>query len=501
MDKKGFSHILQRFLEWLSSTPKVGALHLQGTTFSYLRLDGATEAFSVKVEPGALQGGRVVDRGKVLAALVELRAQVSGGTGEKKEARVVVVMPSEPVYTQSIGIPNVGRERLPESASLNLQMVSPMGRDGAYMHYELLEEVDDHYELLGAFVEKGIVDDIRAVLEEAGFSPIIFEFSSLALARLMERTLGVRVPVTLGFYLSSDGLEFFIVKKGKLHFSYFHSWTSIQGAAREISRELFDEVVTQEVQKVVNFSLGKFKERPREVVLMAQGLEEEVKALLASRFELPVISLEVGGGFTPPWYVVLGAALRGKSDLGRDEELNLAPLSSRELFFEEQTLGFVKLWRNMAVGVLGLFVLFFMGSAYFLHRTESNVTVQLSEFTARFNQSELAELTKKAEEFNALVHSALAVTESRVPWHTTLRTLEGVMKEYGVTLDRIEISGEGSGATLIARAPSNNRLLAFKNALAVTEGFTNVNLVVAQIATLEDNTVGFTVNFTPTFEE
>lgn len=493
------SHIFHRFLEWLSSTPKVGALHIGGTGLWYLRLDGTTEAFSVKVEPGALQGARMVDRGKVLAALVELRAQIEGGAGKKNGERVVVVMPSEPVYTQGLSIPNVGRERLEESASLNLQMVSPMGRNGAYMHYELLEEVDDHYELLGAFVDRQVVDELRAVLEEAGFSPIIFEFPSLALARLMERVLGVREFATLGFYLSSDGMEFFIVKKGKLHFSYFHSWASIQGGAREISRELFDEVMTREVQKVVNFSLGKFKERPREVVLMAQGLEEEVKALLASRFELPVTSLEVGGGFTPPWYVALGAALRGQSDLGSDTDINLAPLSSRELFFEEQTFGFVKLWRNVAVGVLALFLLFFAGSAYFLHRTEANVGVRLTEFTARFNQSELTELARQAGEFNALVRAATAVSGSRVPWYTMLRMLERVMAAHGVTLDRIEVSGRGGGATLIARAPSNDRLLTFKNALAATEGFTNVNLIVAQIAALEDNTVGFTVTFTPTF--
>ncbi|MDP3974878.1 MAG: PilN domain-containing protein, partial [Candidatus Jorgensenbacteria bacterium] len=494
-----FSLMLHWFLEWLSSTPKVGALHLQGTTFAYLRLDGATEAFSVKVEPGSVQGGKIVDRARVLAALVELRTHVGGGAGKKEEARVVVVMPSEPVYTQGVSIPNVGKERLEESASLNLQMVSPVGQGGAYMHYELLEEIEDHYELLAAFIEKRVVDEFRAVLEEAGFSPIIFEFSSLSLARLMERTLGPRDYATLGFYLSSDGLEFFIVKKGKLHFSYFHSWTSIQGNAREISRELFDEVVTREVQKVVNFSLGKFKERPREVVLVAQGLEEEMKTLLTSRFELPVVTLEVGGGFTPPWYVVLGAALRGKSDLGRDTSINLASLSSGERLFQEQTLGFVKLWRNMVGGVLILFLLFFGGSAYFLSRTARNVALQLAEFTARFNASELSELTTRADEFNALVASISAVADARVPWHTMLRTLEKVMRGEQVTLDRIEVSGKGGGVTLIARAPSNDRLLTFKNTLAGTPGFTNVNLVVAQITTLEDNSVGFTVTFTPVF--
>lgn len=126
---------------------------------------------------------------------------------------------------------------------------------------------------------------------------------------------------------------------------------------------------------------------------------------------------------------------------------------------------------------------------------------QLSEFTARFNESELTKLTRQAEEFNALVHSATAVAESRAPWHLMLRTLEEVMKDHDVVLDRIEIGGIGKGATLVARALSNDKLLSFKNTLAETPGFTGVNLIVAQIATLEDNTVGFTVTFTPVFEK
>lgn len=496
-----FTPLLHRFLEWLSSAPKVGALHLQGALFSYLRLDGATEAFSVKVPPDVLRGGKVADRGRVLAALVELRAQIAGGGRAREAARVVVVIPSELVYTQSVNIPNVGEARLEESALLNLQMVSPMGRDEAYMHYELLGAVDDHYELLGAFVEKNVIDDFRALLEEAGFSPVIFEFPSLALTRLVGRTWGSRERVALGLHLSSEGMEFFIVKNGKLHFSYFYSWESIQGGAREISRELFEEVVTRETQKVVNFSLGKFKERPRDAVVIAQGLEEELRNILAAQFELSVIPLEVGGGFTPPWYVALGAALRGKEDIARDEGINLSPLSSRDRLFQEQTLGFVKLWRNVVIGVLGLFLVFFAGSAYFLGRLERNTTANLTEFNARFNAGELATLAARTEEFNGLVRAAAGARAMRAPWEHTLRALERLMREHEITFDRLEISGKGGGAALAARAPSNERLLAFKNALAAAKDFSGVNLPVARIAVLEDNSVGFSVTFTPVFEE
>lgn len=491
---------LKRFLAWLSSTPKVGALHIQGTVVTYLRLGGAAEAFSVKMEPGALQDGKIIDRAKMLVALKELAAQ-AGSDPKKESLRVVVVMPSEPVYTQGVNIPNVGKDRLEESASLNLQMVSPMNRGEATISYEVVEEAEDHYELLGVFVERRVVEELRSVLEEAGFQPIIFEFSSLALTRLIERVKGVYEHATLGFYLSSDGLEFFIVKRGKLHFSYFRSWASIQGVAREISRELFDEVVTREVQKVVNFSLGKFKERPREVVLIAQGFAEEVNALLSSRFEIPVTALEVGGGFTSPWFAVLGAALRAKGDPSMDVGINLATTSSHERLFEEQAFGFIKLWRSILAGVLVLFLAIFGASAYFLMRTQRNVAVQIDAFTARSNTDEFAELSARAREFNALVRATVDAVATRVPWQAMLRTLERVMGEHGVALDRIEARGQGNGITLTARAPSNDRLISFKNALVGAEGFTDVNLSVAQIATLEDGSVGFTVTFTYIFPE
>lgn len=497
--KEKITKIMRRFLEWLSSTPKVGALHIQGTSLMYVRLDGTTEARSAKIPPGTIQGGRIADAAQFKAALAELRASIVGG--EKEKLRVIAVIPAEPVYTQAISIPNVGKERLEESAMLNLQMTSPMGRDEAYMHYEVVGEAEDHYELLGAFVERTVVDNFRAVLEETGFSPIVFEFPSLSLTRLVARAVGASEDTMLGFYLSSDGLDFFIMKRGKLHFGYFRSWQSIQGNEREISRALFEEVTTREIQKVVNFSLGKFKERPKRVVLVAQGLEEEITKLLAERFGLPVVPLEIGGGFSAPWYAVLGAALRGKDDLATDQAVNLAPLSSRELFFQEQTIGFVKLWRSVIAGVLAIFLFFFASAALFLKGAERDVTTQLQEFTARFNESELADLTSQAERFNALVRAATDVINARVPWHELLKALGSVMDAHQVTLDRIDLSNGGTDVRLAARAPSNERLLSFKNALAADPKFSNVDLIVSSIVTLEDNSVGFTVTFTPVWNE
>ena len=103
--------------------------------------------------------------------------------------RVVVVLPAATVYTQSFDIPNVGEDKLIESADLNLQMISPMPKETAYMSFERLQETPDRYELLGAFAERALVDRYWDILSQAKFPPIVFEFPGLALTRLF-RSIG-----------------------------------------------------------------------------------------------------------------------------------------------------------------------------------------------------------------------------------------------------------------------------------------------------------------------
>jgi len=131
----------------------------------------------------------------------------------------------------------------------------------------------------------------------------------------------------LVFFLSSDGVNLFLQRNESLYFDYFRSWHSMQGESMEIPRIVFDGVVAQEIQKVINFTLSKFQETPEQVVLIAPGYERELQSFISERFALPVVPLELKErNVQPAWYVAFGAALRGQVDRTKDTAISLAPL-------------------------------------------------------------------------------------------------------------------------------------------------------------------------------
>ncbi|MFH1162152.1 MAG: hypothetical protein V1696_02660 [Candidatus Jorgensenbacteria bacterium] len=491
---------LWRLFEWLSSKPKVGGLEISSLGVAFVHFNGGLNTYSLRLPPGTVREGKVEDPEKLLEVLTELhKAADVGGRGGL--IRTVTVLPAAAVYTQNFEIPNVGEEKLGESANLNLQMISPLPKEAAYMSFERLSETPDRYELLGAFAERSLVDQYQDILARSMFSPIALEFPGLSLARLFRSVGGIQPRASLLFHVSSDGLNLLIIRSGRLYFNYFRSWKSIQGDAREISRERFEEVVAQEVQKVVNFTLGSFKETPVQLILIAPGLESDLQTFLESHFSIPVAPLEVPGwAVGPQWFVALGAAFRGAMERGKDRELSVSSAGASELFYEEQLTDFVRLWRAVVAGVMGVLLIFFGGAAYFLSGQARTALEQLEQFRTKSDTSEFKELQTKAEEFNALVKSVAGVRASVRPWSAFFAKLTKLADDNKAKIDKVEVSaGPDRPITLVARAPSYDAVIAFKNALGSDPGLQNVNLLVPQISVLEDGSVGFTVTFVAKF--
>lgn len=490
---------IAKIFEWLSSKPKIGGLEISNAGVAYVHFDGEFVTHSLRFPPGTVNEGKVEDMAKFVQAFRELHEAASEGN-PKKIIRVVVALPAAVVYVQSFQIPNVGEEKLMESANLNLQMISPIANESAYMGYQVLQETPDRYELLGAFVERSLIDQFRDALLQTGFSPIAFEFPGLTLTRLLKVVGGTKAKASLLFHVSSDGLGIAIVRGGELFFNYFRSWQSVQGEAREISQSHFEEVVTQEMQKVINFTLGRFKESPEQIVLVAPGLEQELREFLEVHFHIPVTPLEVPQWpVSPPWFVAMGAAIRGTVARGEDREISVASASSSELFYEEQLLDFVRLWRALGAGVLGILLLFFGGAAYFLAGQASETQAQLAQFREQKNQQELVSLEKKAEEFNELVKAVGVAKSDAFPWSSFFKKLTVLTDQYHVSVSALNIPSGSQTVALTARVPSYEGVIDFKNAVSKDPYFSNVDLPVSRIATMEDNRVEFSITFTVKF--
>ncbi|MFA6407383.1 MAG: hypothetical protein WCV80_01615 [Candidatus Paceibacterota bacterium] len=495
MTKKDIIQKLQFLLKQLSSEPLVGGLQISDYALQYVALKGGVQTASVKMPPGVVREGRLVDGVQFFAYLKQLHQIVLPGK-EKEPIPVTVTLPPNVVYTQSFTVPNVGSERLAESAALNIQMISPMSPDTAYISWQVIRETPDQYELLGAFAEKKYVDEFQKFLEESYFSSVAFEFPSLSLSRLIALAGSADDSPSLLLQISSDGLNLSILKSRGLYFDYFRSWRSVQGESRQITRERFEEVIAEEIQKVINFTLSKFKESPKKLFMIAPGFETEVQNFVQLKFGISVAVLQITTwNISSQWYAAVGAALRESESRKRDILINVGSGRSGQYFYEEQGLKFLHLWRTIIIGVLGIFLLLFSGSAYVLASELKSTQRNLSIFSARIPAGELQRLEENVRVFNALVKTARSVKDTSEPWTTFFSRIKTIAAANKAVIDSIGATSLKKLITLNAHVADNNAIITFKNAIAAEKDFKDVDLLVSQITTREDGSAGFQLTF------
>lgn len=490
--KKTFS-----MLERLSSKPAIGGLQVTNGAISYVRIEKSVpQTFSLRLPPGVVEGGKIVAEDQFTELLKKLHAMIVPGK-EGGVVQVTVSLPAESVFTQGFEVPNVNREKLDETAGLNLQMISPLPAKDAYMSWGVITESPERFELLGAFTEKQALDALARALRAAGFYAVAFEFPSLSLTRLLAGSAALPSSSTLLLHVSSDGVNISIIRGKKLSFDYFRSWKSIQGESRQISRELFDRVIAEESQKVAYFALSRFQETVGRAFFVAPGFENEVKEALETRLSLPASPFpSPSGAPAPVWYVAWGAALREADPVKSGHLINLNYESSADVFFEEHAVSFVVLWRNILAIVLLFFLLVYGIASSFLAGQLRMVQGRLAASKSEVNGQEFTSLSNDAASFNAMVAALKAEPRDVGVWYSFLTTLSSVASANGVGLDRIDVSSFSSPVQVIAHTSDNTKVVAFKSALEGTNGFSNVDLPLLGIQQTASGTVSFSISFT-----
>lgn len=481
-------------LERLSSKPKVGGVVLTNAGIQYTFFEKAKpKTFFFRFPPGVMGQGRVKNKDQFIAVLRKLHEAIEPEK-ETKIIQIVASLPSELIYTQSFSVPNVGEEHLAESADLNLRMVSPMPSEKTYSGWQVIKKNPDRYELFGAFVDRGVVDEFRDIFSKAHFHVVVFEFPGLALAHLLQRNLTPLKKSTLLLYVSSDGLDISILRNNKLSFNYFRSWKSIQGEDNQISRSVFDTVVVSEIQKVLNFSSSKFKEVFDRAFIVAPGFDEEIKKLVAENFSFPANPLLFSPqSLSPAWYVAWGTFLRGEVNLGKDERINLNSETSAEIFFQEHLKGFVKLWRNVLILVSIFFLVVFGVASFFLKNHHIDLQDKIAASKAEVDAEELSFLYDQAGKFNALVDGIKSETDTSFIWSTFFDNFFVLADKSEITIKSIDV--DGGGVRISAEAPDNTAALSFKNILVADEDLLDVDLPLFSITETAEKRVQFSVSF------
>lgn len=450
----------------------------------------------VLLEPGIIDGGIVKDKARLVAQLKALKAQFSPGKGEK--IPVIVTLPSSAVYAQVFSLPALGRENRAEAVQLNLQTISPADFKTVYAGWEEMEEKGGRADFLGAFAGREVIDAYADALMAAGFSPTAIEFSALSLARaIKEFGAGIefaKPQVTVR--ISSEGIDFIILKNGGMYFNYFASWKQVKsdGAAREISFNDFKDVIVKELRRIGTFYTSQWGGSIKDCILVTQAFEEEISKLIEDQFHYKVTKLVLRGFEDVPlsWAAVIGSAYRGTIDRSKDAFISLMAVGTEKEYLYSQVMAFVKLWRNALVAVLVSFVLIFIAADSSFAHTLASMAEQVQGAVSLPNGAEVDKLQKDAALFNALTDKAVYASQRSKAWSPFLANLNRLLG--AIKAERITLDVQQGTVFLVGRASSEASVIDFKNSLSGA-GIRNVNLPLSKITDNVDGTASFSMTF------
>ena len=263
----------QKILSFLKIRATAAGLEISDQVLRLVYFDKkAWRMEALRLAPGVMEKGKILDAPAFAAALHELKSKVPSAQGKRK-MNVVVSLSSVNMYSQVFTLPIMEGDELEKAIDLNVQMASPVDIAHAYFDWQLLgrDEVSLRSEIAAAFVDKAIVDDVTRALYASGFVAVGVESRALALARVL-RKMGVGVDVGKSYLLldiDNAGIDFLVVRNGKLYFEYATPWGDLADDKGEISVKKFTEALASNLRQVMNFYTQHWPEPLAGIVLSA----------------------------------------------------------------------------------------------------------------------------------------------------------------------------------------------------------------------------------------
>ncbi len=464
---------------------------------------------SLSLPSGIIEKGKVKDKSKFSAILADLREK----SGYKKKERVfaIISIPDSNVYTQVFNLPAMMNNQLNEAAKLNLQIISPIDFKNAYSDWQKVGDVKDdggQIEVLGAFVQKQIIEDYSECLEKANFTIAAFEFPSLGVARIISSFLketGRDNKTVLVLRINGSGLAFTVVRNGNLYFHHFEEWP-----AEQISLDNFRTAIIRETQKVLNFYASHWEERPDNVFVIGPSSPFEDLTLNAIKegfaidgekiqnpkkvFDFPASAVAKIALLSADWVAVLGACVRGTVPRSKDTIISLASTGTEQEFFEQQVINFIKLWRNIILSVFAVIFISFVSLNLYLNKGVYNFKIRVANLTRLPESKEMSDLQAKATKFNLNIGLAIDAKNQTIDWASFLKKINGFFGN-DIVIDHVAVQSADLPIMISARAKNEKAILEFKSLLSKQPEFSNIDLPISGIFQTFGDMLSFSVNF------
>ncbi len=483
-------------IQFINPRAPIGGLDISDAFLRFFLPGQPPRTISVRLEPGVLVDGFPKNEDAFIEALKKLRAQISSDTIPES---VVATVRSASIYTQYFSLPPLPKDKIPEAVDLNLSAISPVSEVESYRDAEFIGRgATNESEYLGAFAPRVGVDALVRCLRSGGFSAVALEFSGLSLARAIRKhsSIDINRPLIL-IRLSSNGLDFLIIKNGNLYFQYLSSWESLlsSDAGREIEMDSFLAFLAREAQRILNFYSAKWGGGIKNVVVASGAFPGEGRKILE---ELDLVVEDAAlvdyRDLNSEWFLALGAASRGETARASDVFISLTPVGTEEEYSRNKNLRFIKFWRNALAAVFAFLLVIFLISDSYLYRVATGLARDLKFGVPSELIKEVEGLEKEAQVFNRVAGLASAAKAKEKSWSPIFSELKRIAGSR-IILRRVYADASG-GILVVGRAPSELLAITFKNSLSQSPLFKEANLPLAGISSESDGGVGFQLTVT-----
>lgn len=490
----------QKTLSFLHVRATAGGLEISDQVLRLAYYDGKTwQMAAVRLAPGVMEKGKLKDTDAFITALRELKLKVPALKDKKKKMSVVVSMSSANIYSQVFTLPILEGEELMNAVSLNMQALSPLGAPRTYSGWQLLgkDEASLRLEILAAFIDKQIVDEMVQALFTAGFLTVGVESSALALARIL-REKGADIDINKSYLLldiDNSGADFLVIRKGQLYFEYTNRWTELADEKGQIPVEKFENTLTVSLRQVTNFYDQHWHEPLSAVVLSAVAFGEQTERAIAVA-SLPIINLTLvmGAPVSSEWLVVLGCSLRGFQLGIHDKEINLSGEETMNMFRKEQILDFLDFWRIFVpFALFFLIVISAIADSYFIS-VKGMVESQSSFGQQGENLQQIAALEASSTAFNQLVTLFQGAVQQRNSIAPILSPLTSMAAANGVTINHILLTAANAPILLSGVTQTESQIEALRSAISADPEFGPVTLPLSGIQ-LNNQVYSFSMTF------
>jgi hypothetical protein len=493
----------RNLLTFLRVRSTIGGLEIGDIALRYTLLEGSSwRLHSLRLPPGIVDGGAIKDYPQFVEALKALKVQILGAPDARKSLNVVVSLSSINVYSQVFSLPTVVGGNLEKAIQLNVQMISPEDATKSYAGWQLVSGGDKsvHLEVLSAFINKAVVDDVKRALKESGFIVYSLESRALSLARLIRKLSAGFDPARsyIAINVDSNGIQFLIVRHGQLYFEYFTAWRDVEMEGHQISQSALEDVIVRNLHQVLNFYTAHWTDPAQEIIVSAAAVNDIVVGAVQKTSSVPVRGLVLSAmpqQVEPDWYVAVGCGLRGLIARREDTDLSLLGTSAQDEFRRYQTLAFLRFWRVVVPISLSVLLVAFIGVQSFFRYLDSQLADQLARAsTGPDQQLMLRNLREHIDEFNHLVANIGKVRRGTLHLYAVFEVTKAVFDKRGATIVSFSYPSSDSRIQINARAKSEEDVTNIQKDLSGTPGFTDVDIPISAVTPVAQG-FSFTVSF------